>query len=396
MFWIPDSAPDQKPTLDQAQPDQQIPDLTPDQKTPIDQALPDKLVILDQAVPDQKVNPCGNGKLDTGEPCDGSLLGGKTCKSQGFHSGTIKCSSSCALDLAGCGKCNDYLKNGDETDIDCGGAACPKCKDGKACKAAADCVSGICKNGSCACKPNACGGCAILKPAHGAPCGTCGVQVCNGLNATKCSDAPDMIALSTYCIDPYEASVWSSTACKGTQYGATKDDYPLGFPNNVASKGVTGIPATETVYACAVKGVLPSTNLTWYQGKRACENSGKRLCTEAEWTAACQGGAGNAFPYGKAYVGTACNTADAKQTGVVTCGKLTSCVGGYTGIFDMSGNVWEFTSDATGKSCTPSQGGSYYHGKEYAGCKGLVFKCNLGSGSGGSKFHGFRCCRTRP
>jgi hypothetical protein len=45
--------------------------------------------------------------------------------------------------------CNDTIKNGAETDVDCGGGACPKCDDGKACGANADCTSGICTNGMC-------------------------------------------------------------------------------------------------------------------------------------------------------------------------------------------------------------------------------------------------------
>jgi hypothetical protein len=38
----------------------------------------------------------------------------------------------------------DGQKNGTETDADCGGATAPKCADGKACKDASDCESGVC------------------------------------------------------------------------------------------------------------------------------------------------------------------------------------------------------------------------------------------------------------
>ena len=37
--------------------------------------------------------------------------------------------------------CTDKEKNGDETDVDCGGSVCPTCALGKACKATADCSS---------------------------------------------------------------------------------------------------------------------------------------------------------------------------------------------------------------------------------------------------------------
>ncbi len=46
--------------------------------------------------------------------------------------------------------CSDGIKNGGETDVDCGGAtACPRCGNGKTCAAGSDCVSGICQAGVC-------------------------------------------------------------------------------------------------------------------------------------------------------------------------------------------------------------------------------------------------------
>lgn len=51
-----------------------------------------------------QANTCGNGNIDTGEQCDGSNLNGQSCSSQGFTSGTLKCSSTCTLDTSGCQK----------------------------------------------------------------------------------------------------------------------------------------------------------------------------------------------------------------------------------------------------------------------------------------------------
>jgi hypothetical protein len=45
--------------------------------------------------------------------------------------------------------CSDGKKNGAESDVDCGGMACPKCADGKGCLFAADCESGMCNNNVC-------------------------------------------------------------------------------------------------------------------------------------------------------------------------------------------------------------------------------------------------------
>ena len=92
---------------------------------------------------------CGNGTIDIGEQCDGTQLGGKSCTSLGYAGGVLKCDSSCALDTKACFKCTDKLKNGDETDVDCGGTVCPACSAGKACKAATDCKVGVCASSAC-------------------------------------------------------------------------------------------------------------------------------------------------------------------------------------------------------------------------------------------------------
>jgi hypothetical protein len=44
--------------------------------------------------------------------------------------------------------CNDGVRNGSETDIDCGGS-CGKCASGLACVGGADCSTGVCQAGLC-------------------------------------------------------------------------------------------------------------------------------------------------------------------------------------------------------------------------------------------------------
>jgi hypothetical protein len=53
-------------------------------------------------------------------------------------------SNNCAP--AGCG---DTVKNGSETDTDCGGATCPRCATGKVCSVGTDCVGGACSGNVC-------------------------------------------------------------------------------------------------------------------------------------------------------------------------------------------------------------------------------------------------------
>ncbi|MBU1070501.1 hypothetical protein KJ975_13115, partial [Myxococcota bacterium] len=74
---------------------------------------------------------CGNGTLETGETCDGTELGGATCLSQGFETGTLACATDClSLDTSGCQDnppvCgNGTLETGETCDgTELGGATC--------------------------------------------------------------------------------------------------------------------------------------------------------------------------------------------------------------------------------------------------------------------------------
>jgi hypothetical protein len=49
----------------------------------------------------------------------------------------------------GADACSDAVKNGAETDIDCGGGDCAPCASGKDCGAGADCASGTCSGNKC-------------------------------------------------------------------------------------------------------------------------------------------------------------------------------------------------------------------------------------------------------
>jgi hypothetical protein len=40
--------------------------------------------------------------------------------------------------------CTNFIQDGDETDVDCGGATCPRCGDGRLCAANGDCASSMC------------------------------------------------------------------------------------------------------------------------------------------------------------------------------------------------------------------------------------------------------------
>ena len=52
--------------------------------------------------------------------------------------------------------CTDRKKNGDETDVDCGGRVCSACIDGLKCKVDSDCESSICESGICVAEKKEC------------------------------------------------------------------------------------------------------------------------------------------------------------------------------------------------------------------------------------------------
>ena len=50
--------------------------------------------------------------------------------------------------------CDNMVRDGTETDVDCGGTSCPACSIDKSCSVAADCQAGCtCNSGTCGCAP---------------------------------------------------------------------------------------------------------------------------------------------------------------------------------------------------------------------------------------------------
>jgi sulfatase modifying factor 1 len=104
---------------------------------------------------------------------------------------------------------------------------------------------------------------------------------------------------------------------------------------------------------------LPVVGVDWCDAWAYCEWSDQHLCGAvgggpidlddindpalAQWHRACTGGGGTPlYPYGAMYDPGACNGADAGFEQLLEVGSLRNCNGGYPGIFDMSGNVWEW------------------------------------------------------
>jgi hypothetical protein len=96
----------------------------------------------------------------------------------GAWAGCYQSGSDCSL-LLTCPvlECSDGVKDGSETDVDCGGPLCPPCVQGKSCLAGSDCKSGLfCADAFCC--DSACGA--------GESCAACDIPDRQG----TCTDLP--------------------------------------------------------------------------------------------------------------------------------------------------------------------------------------------------------------
>lgn len=107
---------------------------------------------------DETDKDCGGscGMCDDGKTCQKpSDCTGGACTAANQCCTPTTCAAlglTCGSAPDGCGgmlDCNDGVKNGTETDVDCGGAACAKCPQGKHCGATSDCTTSPCVDGVC-------------------------------------------------------------------------------------------------------------------------------------------------------------------------------------------------------------------------------------------------------
>ncbi|MCA9298211.1 MAG: SUMF1/EgtB/PvdO family nonheme iron enzyme, partial [Phycisphaerales bacterium] len=162
--------------------------------------------------------------------------------------------------------------------------------------------------------------------------------------------------------------------------------------------------ALENGKAVSGKHLIPGTRMSWFAAKDACEAAGKRMCTEREWIAACQGEVpvdddadgeladdlieGTSYPYGDYHDPRRCWDARNHDTErPVYTGEMPGCVSKH-GVYDLTGNMEEWVGT------TPENavllGGAYDTDKDHARC----YRRNTTFGAGYASLRtGFRCCR---
>lgn len=160
------------------------------------------------------------------------------------------------------------------------------------------------------------------------------------------------------------------------------------------------------------KGLFPITQVDWCDAHSFCAWSGKRLCGRIgtgdpvaldqaviedpkidEWFYACSEGGKRAFPYGASFVQENCNVElpDGGDGRIHEVKSFPGCVGGFPGIFDMSGNVMEWmnacdSNDPSAKCFVRSSG--FFENESVAACGAARSQPRTGF-----LFHiGIRCC----
>jgi hypothetical protein len=165
-----------------------------------------------------------------------------------------------------------------------------------------------------------------------------------------------MIGIDDFCIDRYEASL------------VVVDD-----DGDVIGSHSPYIHPTGNVRAVSISGAVPQGYIDGDTAADACMAAGKRLCTDDEWRRACGGPDATLYPWGDDAVPGACNDARDRHPaveyfgsadpevfsmlghpcilqvpdGIETTGGHPACVTAE-GVFDMVGNLHEWTADPAG------------------------------------------------
>ena len=154
-----------------------------------------------------------------------------------------------------------------------------------------------------------------------------------GSNRGEADEQPvHIVSLDAFYIDKYEVTNKLYKECADA--GKCEPPKQIYFFAESPNKIYYGVSQYDN---------YPVIFVDWNMAKSYCEWRGARLPTEAEWEKAARGADGNTYPWGK--------DLDCQKANYQGCVNRTSEVGVYPqgvspyGVYDMTGNVWEWVSD---------------------------------------------------
>jgi hypothetical protein len=203
-----------------------------------------------------------------------------------------------------------------------------------------------------------------------------------------------MLRVDAFCIDRWEAHLVT---------------HPDGNP--VSPYFSPGDPLVFPVAARSAPAAVPQGYVNQVEAQAACENAGKRLCTDDEWLRACQGPTGTTYPYGDVLDEGVCNDHRAEHpaieyfmsnedwiwseldhpclnqlaNGLAATGAYAGCETSE-GALDMMGNLHEWTADESGTF----RGGFYVDTKLNG--PGCTYATTAHDVNHFDYSTGFRCC----
>lgn len=202
-----------------------------------------------------------------------------------------------------------------------------------------------------------------------------------------------------------------------------------------ADMALVGSACMDLYEAPNIEGAMPLVMYTLYESEEWCAARGKRLCFDDEWLAACEGASASAYPYGADYQAGACNDEEvwrvysqnalngwpaaasnvdiddlddllAQAEAASTAGQVAAdevaelyqaepsgsnaACAGETGVFDLVGNVEEWTLRADGGEGPDFSGN--LKGRYWA--ESRTCQSNVKVHANAFRFYeiGFRCC----
>jgi hypothetical protein len=207
-----------------------------------------------------------------------------------------------------------------------------------------------------------------------------------------------------------------STEVTRSQYDAWLASNPAIYASGACTFKQTHLPDSSCMThpvvckAPASCGDHPQVCIDWCDGAGYCAAIGRKLCgspaggpaeypnwedaAKSLWFYACTSNGANTYPYGGLYKPSWCNGLGGAGTTVpvASMGSCVSIVGGFGGVYDLSGNVLEWEDSCVGGDASTGRcrfrGGSFVMGEN-------DLKCRFG-GDDQRSFKsgdvGFRCC----